>query len=614
MKPIELTIEKNAILQQLGPVIDKQKIRMTQDILESWQSIVNTLSELCDVPAALIRKLAKDRMEVISASDIKDNPFHNGEKALLNALYCEYVVQKKERLLIPNVMKEKTSNPHRELGPGMVSYLGFPLLWPDGDVYGTISLLDSKEHTYTPRFENLLLKFKELAETQLAMLFRNIVDRKNLEYILNNLKEGIIAHDLDRRILFFSNGAERITGYRREEVLGKDCHEAFGAPFCGNRCSFCGSDYDFSGKKEYTMNIVTQSGETRMIEMSVILMKDENNQDIGVLSSFNDLTELIELQMDAGKLFSFSNIIGRDSKMISVFKQIRDVTHYDFPVHISGETGTGKELVAHAIHNESPRGGAPFVPINCGALPEGLIESELFGHVKGAFSGAIRDKKGRFELADGGTVFLDEISELPKLMQVKLLRFLQEGTFEKVGGEKTISVDVRVISATNKDIKKEVQKGTFREDLYYRLNVIPISVPPLRERKNDIPILVEHFLKQFPGHHGHGIVRISDEALSCMMDYRWPGNVRELQNTVQFAIVRCRGNVIQPKDLPMELKDFMHAKPKRGPAGKLDLESVRDALIRTGGNKVKAANRLGVGRATLYRFLNNHPKLQNKPD
>jgi GAF domain-containing protein len=170
MKPIELTIEKNAILQQLGPVIDKQKIRMTQDILESWQSIVNTLSELCDVPAALIRKLAKDRMEVISASDIKDNPFHNGEKAPLTALYCEYVVQKKERLLIPNVMKEKTSNPHRELGPGMVSYLGFPLLWPDGDVYGTISLLDSKEHTYTPRFENLLLKFKELAETQLAML------------------------------------------------------------------------------------------------------------------------------------------------------------------------------------------------------------------------------------------------------------------------------------------------------------------------------------------------------------------------------------------------------------------------------------------------------------
>ena len=187
--------------------------------------------------------------------------------------------------------------------------------------------------------------------------------------------------------------------------------------------------------------IITQNGENRLIEMSVIMMKDENNQDIGVLSSFNDLTELIKLRMDSEKLFSFSNIIGRDSKMISVFKQIRNVTNYDFPVLILGETGTGKELVAHAIYNESPRGGAPFVPINCGALPEGLIESELFGHVRGAFSGAVRDKKGRFELADGGTVFLDEISELPKLMQVKLLRFLQESTFEKLGGEKTVSVD-----------------------------------------------------------------------------------------------------------------------------------------------------------------------------
>jgi PAS domain S-box-containing protein len=440
-----------------------------------------------------------------------------------------------------------------------------------------------------------------------------MVDRRSLEYILNSLKEGIIAHDLNRRILFFSDGAERITGYSREEILGKDCHEAFGAPFCGGRCSFCSTDYDLSGKKEYPANIITKNGETRRIEISVIMMKDENNQDIGVLSSFNDLTELIELKMDSGKLFSFSNIIGRDSKMISVFRQIRDVTGYDFPVHISGETGTGKELVAHAIHNESPRGIAPFVPINCGALPEGLIESELFGHVKGAFSGAIRDKKGRFELAQGGTVFLDEISELPKLMQVKLLRFLQESTFEKVGGEKTVSVDVRVISATNMDLKKEVQNGNFREDLYYRLNVIPISVPPLRERKNDIPLLVEHFLEQYPGHGGGGIVQVSNEALSLMMDYKWPGNVRELQNTIQFAIVKCKGNTIQPEDLPLELRDFIVQKPRRGPVAKLDADAVKQALAQTGGNKVKAAKILGVGRATLYRFLDKHPSLKRKP-
>ncbi|MBW1865529.1 MAG: sigma 54-interacting transcriptional regulator [Deltaproteobacteria bacterium] len=439
------------------------------------------------------------------------------------------------------------------------------------------------------------------------MLFKNIADRKSLEYILNNLKEGIFAHDLDRRILFYNDGAEKILGFSREEVLGKDCHEVFGEAFCGSRCSFCTTEPTLEDKKDHTLHITTKNGLKRMVDMSIILMKDDNNQDIGALATITDLTELIELQMDTEKIFSFSNIIGRNKKMISVFKQIRDVTDYDFPVHISGETGTGKELVAHAIHNESRRGGAPFVPINCGALPEGLIESELFGHVRGAFSGAIRDKKGRFEMADGGTVFLDEVSELPKLMQVKLLRFLQEETFEKVGGEKTISVDARIISATNKDLKQEVENGNFREDLFYRLNVIPIAVPPLRERKTDIPLLVDHFLKQFPGHKGRKEFKIADKALSMMMDYRWPGNVRELQNCIQFSIVRCKGSMIRPTDLPLELKQFTPKKSKRGPSRKLDPLAVKEALIKTGGNKVKAAILLSVRMATLYRFIGKHP-------
>ena len=435
-------VGQTGFLQQLGPAIPKLTIQVNASVLESWGSIVNTLAEFCDVPAVLIRRLQGDHMEVISTSAFGNNPYQKGHRALLKDLYCALVVQQKKPVLIPNILKE-TDPANKDTDLGMVSYMGVPLLWPDGEIFGTMSLLDSKEHTYTPRFENLICKFKELAETQLAMLFKNVADRKSLEYILNNLKEGIIAHDLDRRILFYSDGAEKILGFRREEVLGKDCHDAFGEALCGNRCSFCTGDPTLEDKKDHTLHVTTKNGLKRMIDMSVILMKDENHQDIGALATITDLTELIELQMDAEKIFSFSNIIGRNKKMISVFKQIRDVTDYDFPVHISGETGTGKELVAHAIHNESRRGGAPFVPINCGALPEGLIESELFGHVKGAFSGAIREKKGRFELADGGTVFLDEVSELPKLMQVKLLRFLQEETFEKVGGEKTISVDTQ---------------------------------------------------------------------------------------------------------------------------------------------------------------------------
>lgn len=436
-----------------------------------------------------------------------------------------------------------------------------------------------------------------------------IVNVKNLERILDNLKDGIIAHDFQRRIFYFNSEAERITGYSREDVIGKDCHNALGGPFCGSRCSFCGDSVDIGDTTCYQNNIVTRQGERRTVEMTVTMMRDDEDQPFGVLAIFRDMTDLIELRRRAGEMVSFANIIGRDVKMLDVFQQVRDVADYDFPVHIYGETGTGKELVAAAIHNESQRGGGAFVPINCGALPENLIESELFGHVKGSFSGAIRDKKGRFELAEGGTVFLDEVAELSLGVQVKLLRFLQEGTLEKVGGEKTLKVNVRVISATNKELKKEVKTGRFREDLYYRLNVIPIHLPPLRERKNDIPLLVDHFLDKCTLRHGRKSPDFSKEAMSRMVSYAWPGNVREVENAVQFSIVRCKGKTIFPSDLPMELGGGQAEVARRGPTRKLDENSVRESLIKTGGNKAKAARVLGVGRATLYRFLDDHPTL-----
>ncbi|MFW6055449.1 MAG: sigma-54 interaction domain-containing protein, partial [Thermodesulfobacteriota bacterium] len=315
-----------------------------------------------------------------------------------------------------------------------------------------------------------------------------LADPRNLELVLDHLKDGIIAHDLQRNIFFFNRRAEEITGYSREEVLGRDCHQVFERPFCGERCSFCKTEPPQFEVSEYRINIITKSGETRRIEMSALMMQDDAGRAVGVLATLRDITDLLNLQFKARELTGFHNIIGQDSQMIEIFKQIRDVAEYEFPVHIYGETGTGKELVAEAIHNESRGEAAPFVPINCGALPEGLIESELFGHVKGAFSGAVRDKKGRFELAHNGTIFLDEVGELPRHLQVKLLRFLQSGTFSRVGGEKTLGVEARVISATNKDLKKEIKTGAFREDLFYRLNVIPISLPPLRKRKNDIPL------------------------------------------------------------------------------------------------------------------------------
>ena len=436
-----------------------------------------------------------------------------------------------------------------------------------------------------------------------------ITIKENLERVLDNLKDGIIAHDIKRRIFFFNHEAERITGFSRKDVLGRDCHEVFDVPFCGERCSFRKDNPKLMDNYEYTINILNKNGEIKNINMSFNRMDDENGKLFGVIAFLRDVTDILSLKIRAGKLNSFANIIGQDTKMLQLFQQIRDVAYYNYPVHISGETGTGKELVAAAIHNEGQKSGAPFIAINCGALPESLIESELFGHVKGAFSDAIRDKKGRFELAHKGIIFLDEVTELSKNVQVKLLRFLQEGTFEKVGGEKTISVNIRVISATNKDLKKEVRNKNFREDLYYRLNVIPISIPPLRERKNDIPLLVDHFLKQAEEDYKLKPPIISKEAMCLIMDYAWPGNVRELQNAIQFAIVKCSGNLINSDELPVELRENKKPVLKRGPSRKLDFDTIKSALEKTGWNKSKAAKLLGVGRATLYRFLSEHPEM-----
>lgn len=430
-----------------------------------------------------------------------------------------------------------------------------------------------------------------------------LADKENLERILDSLMEGIIAHDKQRRILFFNKAAEKITGYDRSEVLGRDCHEAFGAPFCGGRCSFCGETPESWTRLDYPLNISSREGDPRRIEMTVTGMTDETGCFTGILAAFRDVTDLVGLQIRLGQITSFAGIIGQDHKMLQIFEQIRELATNDYPVHIAGETGTGKELVAAAIHNESQRGGGPFVPINCGALPEGVLESELFGHVKGAFSGAIRDKKGRFQLADGGTIFLDEVVDLPKSMQVKLLRVLQEGTFERVGGEETISANVRLISAANRDLKREVERKNFREDLYYRLNVVPLELPPLRDRKKDIPLLAEQFLRQ-AAKEGQKTSGLSKESISIMLDYSWPGNVRELQNAIHYGLVKCKGRVIRPKDLPLELKS---RKSRRGPGRKLDSARVRTALELTGGNKAKAARHLGVGRATLYRFLEEFP-------
>ena len=453
-------------------------------------------------------------------------------------------------------------------------------------------------------------------------LTQTILEKDNFNLILDNLKLGIIVHTPERIVTVFNREAERITGYTKDEVIGRDCHDVFHEPFCGGKCSFCDGDPSFPFMtKEYPLNIVTKDGTTRQLEMNVSAIIDHDNVFKGVLASFKDVTDSFNLSLKAESLSNFAGIIGKDKAMQDIFRQIRDVALYNYPVHVSGDTGTGKERVAYAIHDISSYGSGDFVPVNCGAIPEGIVESELFGHVKGAFSGAIKERKGRFELAHKGTLFLDEVAELPLSTQVKLLRFLQEGSFEKVGGEKKVSVDVRIISATNKNLKAEVKSGRFREDLFYRLNVIPIHLPPLRERKSDIPLLANHFLKEAEQESGTRVPMLSKKSLEFMLDYHWPGNVRELKNVIQFSVVRSRGDEIMPNDLPLEITqghdiglrypsinqpDAAAPAPRR----KLDAESVKDAIKKTGGNKSKAARVLGVGRATLYRFLSQNDEVR----
>ncbi len=441
-----------------------------------------------------------------------------------------------------------------------------------------------------------------------------------LKVLFEAMPCGVLVVDKDRRVQAVNDILEQTFGLSEATVLNKlggdalGCIHAYESPKgCGHTpscqtCQIKNTAMDaIAGAKVSRRKAWVQLTKGGIIKDMVLLVSAapiKYGKEKFAIVILEDITELNGLRRRLKTEQSFAGIVGRDEKIQELFETIREVAEAKVPVLIEGESGTGKELVAAAIHNEGLRANKQFVPVNCGALPDGLLESELFGHVKGAFTGAIRDKKGRFQLADGGTIFLDEVGDLSPIMQVKLLRVLQEGTFEPVGSEKTIKVDVRMISATNKNLRKEVAAARFREDLFYRICVMPISIPPLRTRKNDIPLLVEYFFEKTAQESKTEKAILSKEALAALMDYDWPGNVRELQNSLQFAQIKARGQPIEPHNLPPTIfqtpKERSSRKPRRK---KLEKTAVNKALLQVQGNKVKAAKLLGVSRATLYRFI-----------
>ena len=424
--------------------------------------------------------------------------------------------------------------------------------------------------------------------------------------ILDSINEGVFTVDRDWRITAFNQAAERITGVARQQAIGSACCDVFRANICEKNCALRRTMETGQPIVNATAHIVNENGRRVPIRIATALLKGKRGEIVGGVETFQDLTQVEQLQKELQARYSFEDIVGRSPAMIRLFEILPQIAASSSTVLIEGASGTGKELFARAIHNLSPRKKKPFVAVNCAALPDTLLESELFGHMAGAFTDAKRDKPGRFQLAEGGTIFLDEIGDISPAMQVKLLRVLQERVVEPLGGVKPMAVDVRVIAATNKNLTKLARTGDFREDLYYRIRVVHLTLPGLDKRREDIPLLIDHLIAKFNRLQGKQIAGVSDKVLARLMEHDYPGNVRELENIIEQAFVLCRGGTIELNHLPPELRP---AAGRVAPNGQpMSLEALEKLLIietlqRRKGSRKLAAEELGINVSTLYRKI-----------
>jgi PAS domain S-box-containing protein len=430
--------------------------------------------------------------------------------------------------------------------------------------------------------------------------------------ILNSIADGVFTTDNDGKITFMNKAAEGITGFSGKEANGRFCFEIFRADICQSRCAL---KETLKTKKEIInlpATILKKGGQKVPISISTAVLRNEKGQIIGGVETFRDLSAIEELKKELSQRYTLGDITSKNHAIHDIFSILPNVAESDSTVLIQGASGTGKELFAKAIYNLSRRKTKTFIKVNCGALPDTLLESELFGYVKGAFTDAKKDKPGRFTLANGGTIFLDEVGDMSPSLQVKLLRVLQEKEYEPLGSTSPRQTDVRVIAATNRDLSKLVSEGKFRDDLFYRLNVVKIDLPPLSQRREDIPLLIDVFIQKFNAKMGKQIAGVSDQALRLLLNHDFPGNVRELENIVEHAFVLCGGNRIDvdclPKELTMKQEKTGSSVPleKGHPFEKAEAEIVKRTLEKSRGNRVKAARELGISRATLWRKIKRY--------
>jgi len=428
------------------------------------------------------------------------------------------------------------------------------------------------------------------------------------QVILDSVADGVFTVDREWRITSFNRAAERITGIPRDEALGRPCCEVFHASICETACALRETMQSGRPIVNKSIYIVNARGERMPVSISTALLKDAHGNVLGGVETFRDLSTEVALRRELAGQRGFADIVGQSPAMRRIFDLLPRIAESDSTVLIEGESGTGKELVARAIHSLSRRRKKPLVSVSCVTLPDTLLASELFGYVAGAFTDARRDKPGRFARAEGGTIFLDEIGDISPAMQAQLLRVIQEKEYEPLGATKPVKADVRVIAATNKDLKSLVEQGAFREDLYYRLNVVTLKLPPLRERREDIPLLVEHFIQRFNRLNGRDIRGLSEEAMRILMQHEYPGNVRQLENALEHAFVLCTGDRILPEHLPPDFRREGQppALPTSGTLAEVERARILDALKRHGGSVAAAASELGIHRTTLWRKLKRY--------